>query len=326
MKTAFVSRFGGLGDLLHCSHLPELIKKHYGITHLTFETNYQGCQILDNNPFVDKLIYVPSDKITDNRLRKNWDWCEETYDLFFNLIYTIELAVCCNENDSRYYRNSEYRRSNFGKTSYYDVMTKACNLPDEYMGTRGKLYYEDSWHDLAKREIEKTKSKYGADKIIIVNLSGTSLHKKFMQAESVSKRILSKYPNALIFLTGDEHCKDQVFEAPRVKSWIGRNFRTIALMTKYADLTISLETGLPLVAHSWDAPCLQLLTAASPENHCIGAKNAYWLQAPVRCSPCHKNPREYFGCPTKDAMPACVWFDEDVVMSKVEEALNAQKV
>ena len=326
MKTCFISRFGAFGDLLHCSHLPKLIKEHYGVTHLDFETNYQGYQILQNNPFIDNLIYVDAAKLTDNRLKKNWDYCEETYDLFFNLIYTIELEVCCNEDDSKYYRDSEYRRSNFGKTSYYDVMTKACNLPDKYLGTRGQLYYANEDHAKAKEWVAKKKAE-GTDKIILINLSGSSLHKRFMQAKSVSLKILDKYPKALVVLTGDEFCKDDVFEHERVISWVGKkNFRTVALMTKYMDLTVSAETGLPLIAHSWDAPCLQLLTAASYENHILGAKNAYWLQAPVACSPCHKNPREYWGCPTKDSMPACVWFNEDDIMNKIGDALERSKV
>lgn len=323
MKTCFISRFGGYGDILHASHLPELIKDYYKVDHITFETNYQGYQILQGNPFIDNLIYVPADKLTDNRLRKNWDWCEETYDLAFNLIYTIELAVCCNENDSRYYRNSDYRRNSFGRLSYYDVMTRACNLPDNYLGRRGKLYYQDADHLAAQEEVSKTKSKYGADRLILINLSGSSLHKKFMQAESIGRKILAKYPSTILFLTGDEACKDQVFTGDRIISWVGkRNFRSVALMTKYLDLTISVETGLPLVAHSWDAPCLQLLTAASPANHTSGAKNAYFVQSPVVCSPCHKNPHEYWGCPTKENMPACVFFDEDKIMEQVGYALD----
>lgn len=320
MKTCFISRFGGLGDILHASHLPRLIKEHYGVDRIDFETNYQGYQILENNPHIDNLIYIDHTKLSDIRLRKNWDYCQETYDLFFNLIYTIEMAVCCNENDSRYYRNDAYRRNNFGKTSYYDVMTSACNLPDKYLGTRGGMFYDESDHIKAKAWVDKKHERY--DKLILINLSGTSLHKKFVQAESVARRLLDLYPKCLIILTGDEHCKEQEFQHERVISWVAKkNIRTVALMTKYLDLTISLESGLPLIAHSWDAPCLQLLTAASPENHCVGAKNAYWLQAPVPCSPCHKNPREYWGCPVKAEMPACVWFDEDEIIEKVGEAL-----
>lgn len=322
MKTCFISRFGAFGDLLHCAHLPKLIKKHFQVDKIDFETSYQGYQILQNNPDIDNLIYVDPAKLTDNRLRKNWDNAEDNYDICFNLIYTIELAVCCNENDSKYYRNSEYRRSHFGQMSYYDVMTKACNLPEEYYGTRGQLYYDQADHEKAISYLEMIKEQHSVKRLILLNLSGSSLHKKFVQAESIAKKIVDTYKDVLVILTGDEYCREQVFQYERVLSWVGkRNFRTVALLTKYMDLTISVESGLPLVAHSWDAPCLQLLTAASPENHCKYAKNAYWLQAPVACSPCHKNPREYWGCPTREMMPACVYFNEDSMMQKVGEAL-----
>ena len=326
MKTCFISRFGGLGDLLFASHLPRLIKDHYSVDRIDFETNYQGIQILQNNPFIDNLIYIDHTKLTDNRLRKNWDWCEETYDLSFNLIYTIELAYCLNENDSRYYRSTSYRRNSFGQISYYDVMTKACNLPDKYLGERGGLYYAEEDHRAAREEALKTREKYKASHLILINLSGTSLHKKFMQAEGVARAILTSYPQAIIFLTGDEHCKEQVFTGDRIISWVGkRNIRSVALMTKYLDLTISVESGLPLIAHSWNAPCLQLLTAASPANHVLGAENAYYLQSPVSCSPCHKNPREYWGCPTLNKMPSCVWFNIDDIVKKAQEALECSK-
>ena len=322
MKTCFVSRFGGYGDMMHCAHLPKLLKEHYGINQLDWETNHQGYQILQNNMYIDNLIHIDAKKITENRLRNNWDYCKEKYDLCFNLVYTIELEYCLNETDRNFYRNAEYRRKNFGQISYYDVMTKACNLPDKYLGTRGTLFYSDADHASAKEWVAKKKEKY--DRLILVNISGSSLHKRFVQHKSIVTKILEKYPKCLVILTGDEHCKGEVWEHERIISWVGKkNFRTVALMTKYLDLTISVETGLPLVAHSWDAPCLQLLTAASFENHVMGAKNAYWLQSPAPCSPCHKNCREYWGCPTKDKMPACVWFSEDEIMKKVEEALGA---
>ena len=202
-------------------------------------------------------------------------------------------------------------------------MTKAAGIPDSYFGNRGQLYYFDDEHASAKKWVENKKKEYDADFAILVNLSGSSLHKKFVQAENVSRAIFGKYPKALVVLTGDKDCKPQEFLGDRIFSKVDKwNFRTTALQCKYFDLTISLETGLALIAHSWDAPCLQLLTAASWANHVKYAKNAYWLQAPVACSPCHRNPREYYGCPVKDKLPACVYFNEDAVMEKVEEALS----
>ena len=163
--------------------------------------------------------------------------------------------------------------------------------------------------------------------MILINLSGSTLHKKFVQAESVTKTILAKYPDSVIVLTGDDYTKSQVFENERVLSKVGKwNFRTASLMTKYFDLNISLESGIALIAHSWDAPCLQLLTAASPENHCKYAKNSWWIQSSVPCSPCHRNPREYFGCPVYEKHPECVWFDEQKIMEKVSEIYEHRAV
>jgi ADP-heptose:LPS heptosyltransferase len=319
MKTCFVSRLGGAGDVMHASHLPRLIKEYYKVDHITWETNYHGMHILTGNPYIDELQFVDVNKMTFNRMSKHLQNARETYDMVFDLANTIELEYCCNENDQRYYRAQSWRRANLNK-NYYDVMTDAANLPDSYYGTRGQLYFSDEEHRLAQSWIDEKHNSY--EQVILVNLSGSTLHKKFIQAESVCRKILMLYPKSLIIL---EYCKDQVFTHERVLSYVGsktNGFRSVALKCKYVDLTITLESGIACVAHSWDAPTLQLLTAASYDNHIKYAKNAYWLQAPVACSPCHKNPREYFGCPVREKHPECVYFDEAQIMLKVEEALG----
>lgn len=326
MKTCFVSRLGGAGDILHASHLPKLIKEHYGVTHLTWETNYNGMHILTGNPHIDELQFVDVHKMTYNRMSKNLQNARETHDMVFDFSNTIELEYCCNENDQRYYRSQKWRRENLGK-NYYDVMTDAAGLPDSYYGTRGQLYFTPEEHEAAQSWIDAKHEKYKY--VFLVNMSGSTLHKKFIQAESVCRKILEKYQDSLIILTGDEYCKDQVFTHERVISYVGsqvNGFRSVALKCKYVDLNISLESGLILVAHSWDAPALQLLTAASWDNHIKYAKNAWWLQSPVACSPCHKNPREYFGCPIREKHPECIWFNEDDILGKVDEALGLSVV
>ena len=327
MKRCFVSRLGGAGDILHASHLPRLIKEYYNIDWITWETNYHGMHILTGNPYIDDLQMVDVNKMTHNRMFKNLEWARETYDLVFDFSNTIEKAYCLNENDWRYYTSDSWRREHYGKKSYYDVMTDAAGLPDSYYGIRGQLYYTEDEHALAKQWADSKRLKYSH--IILVNLSGSTLHKKFIQAESICRKILDRYPNCLVILTGDEHCKSQVFEHERVISYVGsknNGFRSVGLKCKYVDLNLSLESGLILVAHSWDAPALHLLTAASPENHCKYSKNSYWIQANLACSPCHRNPREYFGCPVVGKHPACIWFNEDEIMKKVEEALEHSAV
>lgn len=321
-KTCFVSRLGGAGDVLHCAHLPKLIKEHYGVTHLVWETNYHGMHILTGNPYIDDLRFVDVHKMTYNRMYKNLEWAKYQYDYVFDFANTIEKAYCCNENDWRYYTCDKWRREHLNK-SYYDVMTTAAGLPDSYFGNRGQLYYTDEEHVGCREWIDEKHKKYRY--VVLVNLSGSTLQKKFVQAESVCRKLLDKYQDMLIIISGDPYCKSQEFAHERVMSYVGskdNGFRSVALKCKYVDLNLSLESGLILVAHSWDAPALQLLTAASPDNHCKYAKNAHWIQSPVVCSPCHKNPREFFGCPVKDKYPACVFFNEDEIVNKVGEILE----
>jgi ADP-heptose:LPS heptosyltransferase len=303
--------------------LPKLIKEYYKVDKLDFETSERGFEILYGNPYIDNLIVVPLKILLDDLICR-WNYGKDEYDLFFNLTQTIELNYCVIEADHRYYRNNKYRRERFGKMNYYDVETEACGLPESYFGTRGQLYYSDKCHDEAKQWIKKTKERYNADWIILVCLSGSSMHKRFEQAQSICNKILDKYPTSLIVLTGDKDCKPQEFTHERIISKVDKwNFRTVALMSKYFDFVISPETGLVCVAHSWDTPTLQLLTAASWDNHIKYAKNAYWVQSDIHCSPCHKSPQKYYGCPVKDGVPACVVsFNEDEIMSKVEEAYN----
>lgn len=264
MKTCLLSRFGAYGDMVHCSHLPKLIKEYYKVDQLDFETSERGKDILLNNPYIDNLKVIDLKNIKDHELMSRWNYQEDTYDLVFNLIHTIELKYCVLENDHRYFRNSEYRRERFGKMNYYDVMTEACGLPESYFGTRGMMYYEEKYHKLAKDWIEKKRKEYDADWVILVCLSGSSLHKRFEQANSICKQILEKYPKALIVLTGGDEFLPQVDEHPRIinKSYKW-NFRTVALQAKYFDFVISPETGLVCISHMWDTPTLQLLTAAS---------------------------------------------------------------
>lgn len=322
MRKAMIYRLGAFGDILHASHLPRLIKEHYKIDQLDFETSIRGYQILQNNPYIDKLTILSPNQLNRDELFNKWMYLEDEYDMFFNLINSIEVKYCCNEDDQKYYRTDEYRRERCGKINFYDAMIQAADLPESYFGTRGELYYPENEHVKSKEWVDSTKKKYDSNWLILVCLSGSSMHKRFESAESICNKILKKYPKSFIVITGDKDCLEDVCEHPRILSKVDKwNFRTVMLMAKYFDFVISPETGLVCVSHLWDTPTLQLLTAASWDNHIKYAKNAYWVKTDAACAPCHKNPVKYYGCTRKDGIPLCAAsFNEDKIMDKVEEA------
>lgn len=323
MKTACISRYGAFGDLLHVAHIPELIKKHYGIDHVTVETNYQGVQIFAHNPFVDEVKQINPLQFTWSKLEKHWDYLQDSYDYFFNFFHHVEYGNIAMEDEPNYFRNSKYRREKFGKTPFCDSATKLAGLPDSYLGTRGKMYFPEEQHEKTRQWLESCRKKYGVDYIALVCLSGSSLHKKFIQASEVCLKLLDKHPDTMVITTGDEYCKKQDFSHPRVLSKVASwNFRTVALASKYVDFYIGPNTGLSCVANSWDTPTIQLFTADSMVTHSSYAKNAFGVQSSIYCSPCHKGPYKYVGCPIKEDHPACVFHDVEKIMSTVEEVRN----
>jgi ADP-heptose:LPS heptosyltransferase len=326
MKTAMICRYGAYGDLLVSSHIPRLVKKHYGIDHVTFETNYQGTQILNNNPFIDKLVTIGNERLLSwsyGILYKRWEYFKENYDYFFNLYHTMEYGCIAMEDEQSYYRDDEYRRDKYGKEYFSDHITKVCGLPDEYLGTRGEMFYPETEHAEARAWMAEVKKNRGVKFLILINLSGSSLHKKFIQAESIGRKILARYPDVCLLLTGDSCTKKQVFEGERIKSLVGKwNFRTAALMVKYVDIYIGTNTGLSHVSNMWNTPTVQLYTADSEITASMYAKNNYGIQSPVYCSPCYKGPYRYLGCPIKNEHPACIFFNEDQIMDTIEACYN----
>jgi ADP-heptose:LPS heptosyltransferase len=56
VRKVLVSRYGAYGDIVHCSHLPRLLKD-VGFDVVDFETNHKGTQLLLDNPFIDNLFF-----------------------------------------------------------------------------------------------------------------------------------------------------------------------------------------------------------------------------------------------------------------------------
>ena len=130
---------------------------------------------------------------------------------------------------------------------------------------------------------------------------------------------------------GDNACKDHLeFSGERIVNKAGvYPIRQSMLMTKYANLVIGCESGLMVASTLLGAPTLQLMTAASITNHGGWADNDYSLQAPVHCSPCHKGPYEFIGCPTFDFMgqryPECIKFNTETVLETMEQVYASRK-
>ena len=318
---ALISRHAAYGDIIHMSFLPHLLKD-LGYTTVDVDTNFKGYQLLAHNPYIDKIFNShPCEKsiltARADLMNKHYQVMGQEYDKFINLIYSIEGSCLAMEDDEVYYMSDAVRRKRFGDINFYDISCVTAGFPELVGKYKGEVYYTDDENKWAIDWSSKYKDKF----VIMVNVGGTGPHKRFIQAPEFIEWVLKNYDDAIVIQTGDAtHKHLEIAGNDRIESIIGKKpFRQALLMAKYANCVIGCESGLMVGADMWGTPTIQLLTAANHVNHCKYASADRYIQSPAYCSPCHKGPYQYIGCPHKDGNPLCVYFNMDDIKRKFEE-------
>lgn len=318
---ALIIRHCAFGDAIHASHLPHLLSDKGFEVHVN--TNFKGYQIFAYNPFIKELHAENLEGYPNWLVEKHWQVISEGYDKVINLYGSIEYNLLSMENQNEYYLSSNVRRSRYEGRNYYDETTIAAGYQELIGKYRGRMYFTEEEKKIVLDWIQLPK--FRNKKLVMLNLSGTGPHKRMVQAQEIAERLL-KDQDIHIITTGSAECADKDFVLDyghRMTSIVGRfPFRQAALITKYMDCVIGCESGLMCAAAMWETPCVQLMTATSIYAHNKYNPNDFSLQSPCSCSPCYKGPYGYFGCPSKDGNPLCVYFDVDKIINQVEKALN----
>lgn len=321
MKKVLVSRYGAYGDTICISFLPRLLKDQ-GFDVVDFEVNHKGFQVLGNNPFIDNLFYFePSVHLkehTAQAVQDHWDEISKGYDKFINLFASLEVGCIAMEGDDLYDKSDEERRSILGNINFYD-QTCAWAGYEELCGKyMPELFFTDEEIEKTERYLEQFKDKF----IVLVNVSGTSKHKRFVQAREFCKLVTDRYEDAQIILTGDDQSLE--FSGERIESIIRKKpFMQAALIAKYAHCVIAMESGLGIAANVWNTPNIFLLTASSWHSVARYHPRCITVQSPAHCSPCHKGPYEYRGCEMSSGLPICVNFNMEEIMGAFDSIYKA---
>jgi len=321
-----ICRNGAYGDILHCSHLPRLLKDQ-GWDFVGFATGYKGKQLLSTNPFIDIIhFFEPGGReISTRYFHKRNDILGTKYDKTINLIHSIEVGALALEAQDEYYQHQSVR-DKMGQENYYDISTRWAGYPELIGKYRGEVFYSDKECSIVEHDLLRP-GRYKDNFKLMFNLCGSSSHKVFIQAREVAEQVLNQYPEAVIFTTGAPEVKELDFEdlSSRVRSLVGKKpFRQALLMAKYMDCVIGCESGLMCGASMWDVPTIQLMTCANIYNHCKYATRDYSLQSPAWCSPCFKGPYKYYGCPTKGRLPLCVYFNVKDILIQINRIYAEQ--
>ena len=322
---ALIIRHCAYGDAIHASHLPRLLHSK-GYTTIDVNTNLKGSMVFLHNPFIANLVVEEISTTPAWLLEKHWQVIAEGYDKVINLYASIEYDLLAMENDNTYYMSGEIRRQRYEGINFYDHTTVKAGYLEDIGKFHGEMFFTDKEHEIVRNWIDLPKFK---DKtLVMINISGSGPHKRMVQAREIADRLLETHNDIHIITTGSAACKSVDFAdelGDRATSITGRfPFRQAALVTKYMDCVIGCESGLMCAATMWETPVIQLMTATDINAHCKYNTNDYSLQSPCRCSPCYKGPYSYYGCPSKDGNPLCVYFSVEDIVNQYKKVDNAR--
>jgi len=296
-KTVCIVRYGAFGDIIQASSLFPMFKKEgYRVC---VNVSEAGEKLLKCNPHVDELIIQKSGQICNTRLDDYWAVMSQCFDKFVQLSESIERTLLLSperivESKGEKYRVAASEGYHLSKeeihercnVNYIEHTHKLAGVPFEH----NTVYYpsssEKEWAKNARRKI-KTKH------VVMVTLSGSSVHKVWPWTDAMMASILKLRKDVSFVTVGDQVC--QILEVgwekePRVitRSGLWSIGKTLAFID-HCSAVVGPETGVLNAASTKPMHKTVLLSHSSEEN-----LTKHWVNttaitpADCPCYPCHK--------------------------------------
>lgn len=312
-KTAAVIRYGAQGDMIQMSSiLPGLKEQGYHIT--LYCQSGLGHEAIKHDPNIDRFVIQERDAVPPAFLKEFLEYTAKKYDKFVNLNESIETSLLAAPGRTPWYWPNEARAVHMER-NYLEWIHLLADVKEPY---RPKFYS-------TKEEQEWARAQRYEGKNILWSLAGSSGHKVWPHLDDILLRILPAYPDAHVFLVGDDSCKileagwcrfdkdkDDFLEVnPRIHLRSGKwTIRQSMAFAEVADLIIGTETGLLNAAGSMDTSKIITLSHSSPVMLTKHWRNVIPLQQPKGIG-CPKSPcRQLHGADGTDPWMDCPKHEE----------------
>lgn len=316
------------GDWLYTIPVLPYLFKEYDIY---LETNYKIYNLVYNDErFVRKEMFLyeelPKDqwnKIFPTRWNKVIN--ELKPDRVINLNGSLEVECILERFQDEFYWPVKKRQDKFGARNFYNSVFKRCGVPIPQDIKLDVLYYSQKEIDI----VEKWRNKHQDQFIILMPIAGSTSQKVLHMYKSWTEEILRRFPQAVVYLSGDRRCQHLVPKdnSRIIDMCVELPIKQAYLMAKYANYVLGPETGLLVAAGMWGTHKTMLCTTSSTYQTVLYHKNDHSIQAPVACSPCHKAIYYDTDCDdmrgdlkTKVVYPVCTKsFDFNQILPDIEE-------
>lgn len=290
-KTLLI-RYGAFGDHLYALPLIDHLLRAGVELHL--HTNPKGWVLFKDDPrFASLTVFdpftIPVGRKRNRAIDKAWRKAiaDTKAKEVINLSHTLEnTGVATRDVPELFDAPIEERRKILGERFFYGIPLHLGGFNPYLLepGKVGTLAYTDYQIEWGQGWRKSHREQF----VVLMVLQGTTLQKRFPIAREVGEMILSRYPDAVLYLAGDHTAEPFSFGDGRVYNTIlpVGNFKQVLLMARYADYVIGPETGMLVGAGMWGTPKTMLCTSSSIFQCTHMQKNDFSLQAAAWCSPC----------------------------------------
>jgi ADP-heptose:LPS heptosyltransferase len=283
---ACVVRYGGIGDVIQASSiLPALKRQGFKVA---FNCEEAGFGLLRENPHIDLFIVQKRGFIPVANLESYWERMSHAFDKYVMLSGSIEGTLLAHPTVNKdYFTATHEERHAKMNRNYLEHIHELADVPFDFDQRFYSSPKEQKW---ARREAEKFRR--GNRKLIMVSLSGSSIHKCYPYWDWVIGG-LARAGGVTVVTVGDMPCK--ILEAgwerwPAIKCRSGElSIRKVLALAEVCDLVVGTETGVMNAVGLRDMHKILMLSHSSVENLSKHWKNTLNIVPDeARCHPCHK--------------------------------------
>jgi ADP-heptose:LPS heptosyltransferase len=285
-NTVCVIRYGGFGDALQISPVLKLLKDSG--KRVCVNVTERGEDVLINDPNVDELFTQKSDQVPNFELGPYWERITPLFDAVYNLGGIVEQGLLSLAGDPIYDAPHTERHAKLNK-NYSEALHDAAGVPHVFKTKFYPSASEHKWVRAQRRNMRIGLSHY----VVLITLSGSSVHKAYPHMDAVMAHMLIKWPDVRFIMVGDSMC--QMLEVgwesePRVFLRSGKwSIRQTLAFAQTVDLVVGPETGVLNAVSSEEVAKVALLSHSSKENLTKHWVNTSPIGAEgVDCFPCHK--------------------------------------
>jgi len=288
-----VIRFSSMGDIIYTTPVVRCLKKQLPNAEVHFLTKPAFKYIYDNNPYVDKLLFLKETLFETIKLIK-----AERYDFIIDLHNNLRTTLI--KLNTRV-KSSTYKKQPILKwlsLKFNLKLIKPTHLVERYMATVGFLgvknddqpidYYIKDDHQLSQLLPESHQNNY-----IVFVIGATHFTKRMPNEKIIS--ICKELNHPVVLLGGNdvkangqeiEKSANNVFNACGITTLD----ESVFIVSKAVSI-IGFDTGLTHIAEAFDKPIVSIWGGTAPE--LLGVqpykvKEALVAEIDLPCRPCSK--------------------------------------